>query len=253
MLLQIEDLTVKFGGLVALNRFSMGVREGEIHALIGPNGAGKSTIFNCISRFYTPVGGSIRFAGQDLLKLPAHRVAAAGIARTFQNVELCRRLTVVENVLVGMCSRIDRYFAFGPTRKRLAAERQAIREADGLIERLGLSAYRNVQAGHLDFGRQKMVDLARALAAKPTLLLLDEPAAGLRNREISALNDLLGVLINQHGITIVLVEHVMKLVMAAADSVSVLNFGNKISEGSPEWVRRDPQVIEAYLGQSVDA
>ena len=253
MLLEIEDLTIKFGGLVALNRFSMGVREGEIHALIGPNGAGKSTVFNCLSRFYNPVGGSIRFAGQDLLKLPAHRVAAAGIARTFQNIELCRRLTVIENVLVGMSSRIDRYFVFGPTLKRMAAEREAVREADGLIERLGLSAYRNVEAGHLDFGHQKMVDLARALAARPTLLLLDEPAAGLRNREISALNDLLGVLVKQHGITIILVEHVMQLVMAAANSVSVLNFGNKISEGSPERVRADPQVIDAYLGQSINA
>ncbi len=187
----LRDVSVRFGGLRALNHFSMEVAPNSIHALIGPNGAGKSTVFNCISRFHRPSDGDIVFDGRSLLRMPAHGIAGCGIARTFQNIELCRTLTVLENILVGMATCTPSYFPFGPGPMRTRVERTALSEADALLERTGLAAYRDVPAEQLDFGHQKMLDLARALAAKPRLLLLDEPAAGLRNREIAALDALL--------------------------------------------------------------
>ncbi len=249
----IRDLAIRFGGLLALNHLSLEVEPGSIHALIGPNGAGKSTVFNCVSGFYTGYEGDILFEGKLLRKVPPHGLVREGIARTFQHVELLHQLTVLENVMVGLTSRLRSYFPFTPGFGRGNIERTGVREAEVILEQTGLSEYRNVLAGELDFGHQKLIDLARALASRPRLLLLDEPAAGLRNREIQNVDALLLDLAHRQGVTIVLVEHVMQLVMSVADQITVLNFGQKIAEGVPDDIRSNPGVIEAYLGRGTDA
>ncbi len=243
--LDVQGLTIRFGGLTAVGGFDLAVAKGSIHALIGPNGAGKSTTFNCISRFYTPSEGRIRFDGRDITRLPARAMAGLGVARSFQNLELFAELTVFENVLIGAHVHAGRSWR-DAIRARPA---EIVAHVEHLLERTGLADYAQTKARNLDFGHQKMVEIARALAMRPKLLLLDEPAAGLRNREIAALDRLLCELRERDGLTIVLVEHVMQLVMSISDRITVLSFGTKIAEGTAAEVRAHPAVIEAYLGR----
>jgi branched-chain amino acid transport system ATP-binding protein len=249
-LLRVRDITISFGGLVALDSVSFDVDEGMIVGLIGPNGAGKTTMFNCITRLYKPDSGSISFAGQDLLKVPAYRVAAHGITRTFQNLGLFPSLTVLENVLVGRhhlmkADPVSSAFRLPQVRTE---ERRAREQANEIIDYLGLTPHRDALVKSLPYGLQKRVETARALVGQPRLLLLDEPAGGLNHQEVLRLGEEIKALRDRFKLTVLLVEHHMALVMGISDRVAVLDFGKRIAVGTADEVRADPAVIEAYLG-----
>jgi branched-chain amino acid transport system ATP-binding protein len=249
-LLQVRDVAVRFGGIVALDSVSFAVDSGSIVGLIGPNGAGKTTLFNCLSQLYQCDRGDIVFDGTSLLAAPRHRIARLGIGRTFQNVALFGSMTVLENVMLGAhCRSRSGFFANALRLPRVAAEESAIAEkSQRILGLLDLQGVAGVGVTQLPFGTRKRVELARALAAEPKLLLLDEPASGLNHEEVGELGALIRSLRDRLRLTVLLVEHHMSLVMGISDRVVALNFGRVIAQGTPAEVRRHPDLIQAYLG-----
>ncbi len=249
--LQIVDLSKHFGGLRAVQSLSFSVDEGSIHSLIGPNGAGKTTVLNCISRFYKADAGQVLVYGQDILRWRDYDVFRAGIARTFQNLEVFGELTVFENVMTARyrfmhASVLENMLSLPRSRRE---ERENKRRVEKILSLVGLEGLANQRCGGLPYGQQKLVELARAIALEPRILLLDEPASGRNNEEVGLLANLLLRIREILNVTILLVEHNMALVMAISDRITVMHLGRFLAEGKPEDIERNPEVIEAYLGK----
>ncbi len=251
-LLEVSGLCMRFGGLLAVNEVALRVEEGQIVSLIGPNGAGKTTVFNCLTGFYKPSAGSIRFRGEEVSGLPGFKLARKGMVRTFQHVRLFKQMSVVENLLVAQHQHLNTNMLAGlfKTLNYRRAEREAMERAAWWLDRLGLTDVANRTAGTLAYGQQRRLEIARCMVTRPTLLMLDEPAAGLNPKETADLQELIAELRDEQGLSILLIEHDMKLVMGISDHVVVINQGCPLADGTPQEVRRHPDVIKAYLGET---
>ncbi|MFH1351090.1 MAG: ABC transporter ATP-binding protein [Pseudomonadota bacterium] len=253
-LFSVDDLSISFGGLIAVDRVSFNVKPGSIFSIIGPNGAGKTTIFNCISGLYKPDSGQIIYKGENIIGIRPYRVARKGIARTFQNIELFSRMTVMENLMLGRHLHMKTGVWSGATffRRGSRAAREEI-EHRGRVERiidlLDLQSTRNHFVGSLPYGTQKLIELGRALALEPELLLLDEPSAGMNSEEKQDLIFWIKDIQDELGVTVLLIEHDMKMVMDISDRILTINFGKPITEGTPDEVQVHPEVLKAYLGE----
>ena len=251
-LLEVDDVSVRFGGIVALDGLSFTIDEGQICGLIGPNGAGKTTMFNVVSRIYEPSSGAVRFGGRDLLSVPAHGIAGLGIARSFQNLALFPSMSLLENTMTGAHSRARTGFWRAALRLGVKREEASLRaEAFSILASLDLAHLAFHPAAGLPFGTLKRLEIARALASRPRLLLLDEPASGLTHSEVDELGATIRRVRDDYGLTVLLVEHHMGMVMGISDKVVAMEFGRKIAEGTPAQVRADERVIAAYLGSDV--
>jgi branched-chain amino acid transport system ATP-binding protein len=253
-LLQIENVTKRFGGLCAISQCSLAIEAGRTHGIIGPNGAGKTTLFNLITGIYKPTEGAIRFRGESIAGLRPGRIALKGIARTFQNIRLCKNLTALDNVRIAFDSQLHHTSLEALFRlpRQGRDERLSVDESLRLLEPFGLAEHAHAVAGELPYGLQRKLEIARALALKPAILLLDEPAAGMNTGETAALTEFLRWVRDEYKVTLVLIEHHMHLVMNLCDRITVLDFGQTIAEGTPAEIRENPRVIEAYLGGTED-
>ena len=251
-LLEVSGLTMRFGGLLAVNNVALRIDKGQVVSIIGPNGAGKTTVFNCLTGFYQPTSGSVRFQGEEVSGLPGFRIARKGMVRTFQHVRLFKEMTAVENLLVAQHMHLNTNFLAGllktPGFRR--SEREAMQLAAYWLEQVDLLDVANRPAGTLAYGQQRRLEIARCMMTKPSLLMLDEPAAGLNPKETDDLKALISLLRDQHAVSVLLIEHDMKLVMSMSDHLYVINQGTPLADGTPQQVHNNPDVIKAYLGEA---